>query len=50
MAGEEPIVSGMAGRYATAVFELAREENTLDLLLHQGLGTVRTTHAPNRDP
>ncbi len=30
MAGEEPIVSGMAGRYATAVFELAREEKTLD--------------------
>ena len=32
MAGEEPIVSGsgMAGRYATAVFELALEENTLD--------------------
>jgi F-type H+-transporting ATPase subunit delta len=30
VAGEEPIVSGMAGRYATALFELAREENTLD--------------------
>ena len=30
MAGEEPIVSGMAGRYATAVFELALEENALD--------------------
>ena len=30
MAGEEPIVSGMAGRYATAMFELARDENTLD--------------------
>jgi F-type H+-transporting ATPase subunit delta len=30
VAGEEPIVSGMAGRYATAVFELARDENTLD--------------------
>jgi len=32
VAGEEPIVSasGMAGRYATAVFELALEENTLD--------------------
>jgi F-type H+-transporting ATPase subunit delta len=30
VAGEEPIVSGMAGRYARAVFDLACEENTLD--------------------
>ena len=30
MAGEEPIVSGMAGRYATALFELALEEHALD--------------------
>ena len=30
MAGEEPIVSGMAGRYATALFELARETNAID--------------------
>jgi F-type H+-transporting ATPase subunit delta len=30
MAGEEPIVSGMAGRYATALFELALEGNTVD--------------------
>ncbi len=30
MAGEDPIVSGMAGRYATALFELAREERALD--------------------
>ena len=30
MAGEEPIVSGMAGRYATALFELALEGNALD--------------------
>jgi F-type H+-transporting ATPase subunit delta len=28
--GEEPIVSGMAGRYATALFELALESNTVD--------------------
>ncbi len=27
---DEPIVSGMAGRYATALFELALEENALD--------------------
>ena len=30
MAGEEPIVSGMAGRYATALFDLAREANAID--------------------
>ena len=30
MAGEEPIVAGMAGRYATALFELAQESNALD--------------------
>ena len=30
MAAEAPIVSGMAGRYATALFELALEERALD--------------------
>ena len=30
LAGEEPIVSGMAGRYATALFDLALEQNALD--------------------
>jgi F-type H+-transporting ATPase subunit delta len=30
MAGAEPIVSGMAGRYATAAFELAHEERVID--------------------
>lgn len=30
MAGETSIVAGMAGRYATALFELARENNQLD--------------------
>ena len=30
MAGEEPIISGMAGRYAHALFELALEEKTTD--------------------
>jgi F-type H+-transporting ATPase subunit delta len=30
MAAEETIVSGMAGRYATALFELAREGNAID--------------------
>ena len=33
MAGEEPIVSGMAGRYATAVFELARDGNAIDQVM-----------------
>lgn len=30
MAGEDPIISGMAGRYATALFELALEQNAID--------------------
>lgn len=30
MAGEEPIISGMAGRYARALFELALEAKALD--------------------
>jgi F-type H+-transporting ATPase subunit delta len=30
VAGEEPIISGMAGRYATALFELALESNAID--------------------
>ena len=30
MAGEDTIVSGMAGRYATALFELAAEANAVD--------------------
>lgn len=30
MAGEEPIVAGMAGRYATALFELAQEDGALE--------------------
>ncbi|MEJ0074338.1 MAG: F0F1 ATP synthase subunit delta [Alphaproteobacteria bacterium] len=30
MAGESGIVSGMAGRYATALFELARQSNAID--------------------
>jgi F-type H+-transporting ATPase subunit delta len=30
VASEDPIVSGMAGRYATALFELARDENSVD--------------------
>ena len=30
MAGEEPIISGMAGRYATALFELALDNTAVD--------------------
>ena len=30
MAGEDPIISGMAGRYAGALFELAREDKAVD--------------------
>jgi F-type H+-transporting ATPase subunit delta len=30
VAGEEPIVSGMAGRYATALFELALDSKSVD--------------------
>ena len=30
MAGENPSVSGMSGRYATALFELARDERSID--------------------
>ena len=30
MAGEDPIISGMAGRYAGALFELAREDKAID--------------------
>jgi F-type H+-transporting ATPase subunit delta len=32
VAGEEPIISGMAGRYATALFELAVEANAIDAI------------------
>jgi F-type H+-transporting ATPase subunit delta len=30
LAGEEHLISGMAGRYATALFDLAREANAID--------------------
>ena len=30
MAGENPSVSGVSGRYATALFDLARDENSID--------------------
>ncbi|WP_398483850.1 F0F1 ATP synthase subunit delta, partial [Tardiphaga sp.] len=30
MAAEDPSVSGVSGRYATALFELARDEKSVD--------------------
>ena len=30
MAAEDPSVSGVSGRYATALFELARDEQSVD--------------------
>ena len=30
MAAEDPSVSGVSGRYATALFELARDEKSID--------------------
>ena len=32
MAGEDPIISGMAGRYATALFELALDNKAVDIV------------------
>jgi F-type H+-transporting ATPase subunit delta len=53
---DEPIVSGMAGRYATALFELALEEKLLDAvkadldkfdaLLGQSADLVRLVRSP----
>lgn len=33
MAGEDTIVSGVTGRYATALFDLARETNAIDAIM-----------------
>jgi F-type H+-transporting ATPase subunit delta len=35
VAGEDPITSGMAGRYATALFELARDEKAVDAVKNE---------------
>ncbi len=48
MAGEEPIVSGMAGRYATAIFELALEAGALDQIRSE-LDAFDTLAASNPD-
>ncbi|HEY7458991.1 MAG TPA: F0F1 ATP synthase subunit delta [Xanthobacteraceae bacterium] len=56
MVADEPIVSGMAGRYATALFELALEEKALDAvrtdldnfdkLLDESADLVRLVRSP----
>lgn len=48
MAGEDPIISGMAGRYATALFELAIEANALDSV-SADLGRLDALIADNGD-
>ncbi|MDC7784150.1 F0F1 ATP synthase subunit delta [Rhodoplanes sp. TEM] len=56
MAADDPIVAGMAGRYATALFELARDSGTLDAvsrdldsfeaLLHGSPDLLRLVRSP----
>jgi F-type H+-transporting ATPase subunit delta len=48
LAGETTLVSGIAGRYATAIFELARDENKLDDLAASLSGLERLL-AESRD-
>ena len=56
MAGEDPITTGMAGRYATALFELAQEARSIDAvsadlerfetLLNESPDLVRLVRSP----
>jgi F-type H+-transporting ATPase subunit delta len=56
MAANEPIISGMAGRYATALFELAQEAKSVDAvkgdldrfsaLLNESADLVRLVRSP----
>ncbi|HXX04800.1 MAG TPA: F0F1 ATP synthase subunit delta [Xanthobacteraceae bacterium] len=48
MAGEEHLVSGMAGRYATALFDLATEANAIDAV-RADLDRFDTLVAESRD-
>jgi F-type H+-transporting ATPase subunit delta len=48
VAGEDPIVSGMAGRYATALFELALERKAIDGIMDD-LARFETLVADNPD-
>ena len=51
MAGDEPIVSGMAGRYATALFELALEQAGRDVTSARlpGHSHISITYSINTD-
>lgn len=48
MASEEPVVSGLAGRYATALFELAQEEKSVEAV-ERDLAALRAMIAENAD-
>lgn len=48
MASEEPIVSGLAGRYATAIFELAQEERSVEAVARD-FGALAVMIAENAD-
>ncbi len=48
MAAETTLVSDIAGRYATALFDLAHERNTLDAVAAD-LGTIRAALAESDD-
>lgn len=48
MATEEPIVAGVAGRYAAALFDLAREQNTLSEV-EQDLGKFQQLYDESAD-
>jgi F-type H+-transporting ATPase subunit delta len=48
VAGEDPIVSGMAGRYATALFDLALEKKAVDAV-RADLETFEALVAANAD-
>ena len=48
MAKEEPVVTGLAGRYATAVFELAQEERSVEAV-GRDFATLSAMIAESRD-
>lgn len=48
MAGKDTIVSGMAGRYATALFDLAKEENAVDAVAND-LDTISKALSESED-
>jgi F-type H+-transporting ATPase subunit delta len=48
VASEEPVVSGLAGRYATAVFELAQEDKCVDAVARD-FAALKTMIADSAD-